>query len=118
MYMRKQTQRMLFAGLVGVLVIAAAPAVKADVVGPICETGDFIAKDRVLTKVNSGELLAVMSAGAYCFSMSSNYNSRTRAAEVMVKGKDSVVVRKRETFDDLTARESMPRALFSKGKKR
>ncbi len=90
---------------------------KADIVGPICETGDFIAKDRSITKVKSGELLAVMSAGAYCFSMSSNYNSRTRAAEVMVKGRDFAVVRKRESFDDLTAKESMPRKLFA-GKKR
>lgn len=107
-----------FHGVVPVKKFKGRRKVKADVVGPICETGDFIAKDRVLTKVNSGELLAVMSAGAYCFSMSSNYNSRTRAAEVMVKGRDFAVVRKRENFDDLTAKETMPRKLFSSVKKR
>src|SRR5437773_8690618 len=58
----------------------------ADVVGPVCESGDFLAKDRMMPLVDAGELLAVMSAGAYGFSMASNYNSRLRVAEVLVKG--------------------------------
>jgi diaminopimelate decarboxylase len=80
----------------------------ADVVGPICESGDFIAKDRTLPKVEAGELLAVMSAGAYGFSMSSNYNSRPRAAEVLVAQDRFYVIRKREDYDDLIKGESIP----------
>lgn len=75
---------------------------KADVVGPICESGDFLARDRVLPAFESGELLAVMSAGAYGFSMASNYNSRCRPAEVLVKGRKAYLVRSRETLADLT----------------
>ncbi len=71
-----------------------------DVVGPICETGDFLGKDRELN-IEPGDLLAVRSAGAYGFVMSSNYNSRPRAAEVLVDGDRFHVVRARETFDDL-----------------
>jgi diaminopimelate decarboxylase len=82
-----------------------------DVVGPICESGDFLAKERELNRVKQGEFLAVMSAGAYGFSMSSNYNSRTRAAEVMVKGKEHVLIRKRETYDDLVRNEQSPKFL-------
>jgi diaminopimelate decarboxylase len=82
-----------------------------DVVGPICESGDFLAKDRELPVVNNGDLLAVMSAGAYGFSMASNYNSRARAAEVMVRENDSYVVRERETYNDLTRGEKIPRWL-------
>lgn len=77
-----------------------------DVVGPICETGDFLGKDRELT-LESGDLLAVRSAGAYGFAMSSNYNSRPRAAEVMVDGDHFQVVRWRETLADLYAGESL-----------
>ena len=84
------------------------PAGKVDIVGPICESGDFLAKDREMPDVGQGELLAVMSAGAYGFSMSSNYNSRRRAAEVMVRGKEFSVIRKRETFKDLIRGESIP----------
>ncbi len=80
----------------------------ADIVGPICESGDFIAKNREIAAVKKGEYLAVMSAGAYGFSMSSNYNSRPRVAEVMVKGKKYALVRKRETFNDLIRGESVP----------
>ena len=76
-----------------------------DIVGPICESGDFIAKDRELPMPEEGDLLAVMSAGAYGMSMSSNYNSRLRAAEVMVYKSESKLVSKRETFEDLVARE-------------
>lgn len=73
----------------------------ADIVGPICESGDFLAKDREIPLVRGGDLLAVFSAGAYGFSMSSNYNSRLRPAEVLVKGDAFKVVRKRETYEDL-----------------
>jgi diaminopimelate decarboxylase len=81
----------------------------ADVVGPICETGDFLARDRSLAhKPVEGELLAVMSAGAYGFTMASNYNTRPRACEVMVHGADFAVVRKREELDDLLRGEEIP----------
>ncbi|MEJ2042706.1 MAG: diaminopimelate decarboxylase [Reinekea sp.] len=76
-----------------------------DIVGPICETGDFLGKNRVLT-LNQGDLLAVMSSGAYGFVMSSNYNSRVRPAEVMVLADQAKVVRQRETLTDLWALES------------
>jgi diaminopimelate decarboxylase len=76
-----------------------------DVVGPVCESADFIAKDRALGVLEPGELLAVMSAGAYGFSLSSNYNSRPRAAEVLVSGKTYQVIRKRETYEDLVRLE-------------
>ncbi|MCA9521730.1 MAG: diaminopimelate decarboxylase [Myxococcales bacterium] len=79
-----------------------------DVVGPICETGDFLARDRELEVSAAGDLLAVMSAGAYGFSMSSNYNSRPRAAEVLVDGDRYAVIRQRETRDDLLRGESIP----------
>ncbi len=82
-----------------------------DVVGPICESGDFLAKDREMPAVSQGDLLAVMSAGAYGFSMSSNYNSRPRAAEVMVRESEFFVVRERETYSDLTRGEKIPRWL-------
>jgi diaminopimelate decarboxylase len=81
------------------------PEVIADVVGPICESGDFLAKNRGLPCVEPGELLAVMSAGAYGHTMSSNYNARPRAPEVMVRGDRFYVVRERETFDDLVRGE-------------
>lgn len=80
----------------------------ADVVGPICESGDFLAVDRSLTEVNSGDLLAVMSTGAYGFVMSSNYCSRPRVAEVMVKKDQFHVVKQRETYADLVRGESLP----------
>jgi diaminopimelate decarboxylase len=84
------------------------PEVALDVVGPICESGDFLAKDRPLPPCRPGELLAVMSAGAYGFAMASNYNARPRAAEVMVKGHQFAVIRARETFDDLIRGEIIP----------
>jgi len=77
-----------------------------DVVGPICESGDFFCKNRPLPPFESGDCLALMSAGAYGFTMSSNYNSRPRAAEVMVSGKTVKLVRRRESFDDLIRGES------------
>jgi diaminopimelate decarboxylase len=82
-----------------------APAVPCDVVGPVCETGDFLARDRAIAAAE-GELLAVMSAGAYGFSMSSNYNARPRAAEVMVDGAQAYLVRARETVGQLLAGET------------
>ena len=81
---------------------------RADVVGPICETGDFLAKNRQMGRCEPGELLAIMSAGAYGFTMSSNYNSRPRVAEVMVKEDAFHVVRERETYEDLIRGESIP----------
>ncbi len=87
---------------------SAAPEAAFDVVGPICESGDFLGKDRKMREIQQGELLAVMSAGAYGFSMSSNYNSRPRAAEVLVRGSDYYVVRERETYADLVKGEKVP----------
>jgi len=82
----------------------------ADVVGPICETGDFLARDRALAqKPAEGELLALMSAGAYGFTMSSNYNTRPRAAEVMVHGGEYAVVRRREELEEMVRNESVPK---------
>jgi len=79
-----------------------------DVVGPVCESGDFLAKDRELPSVEEGDLLAVMSAGAYGFAMASNYNARPRAAEVLVDGEKFSVVRRRESYDDMIAGEPLP----------
>jgi len=76
-----------------------------DVVGPVCESGDFLARDRDLPHSEPGELLAVMSAGAYAFAMSSNYNSRCRPPEVMVDGSTVRVVRERESYEDLVRGE-------------
>ncbi len=84
------------------------PRVRADVVGPICESGDFLAKDRDLEPYEPGDLMAVMSAGAYGFSMSSSYNSRPRAAEVMVRGDRFEIIRERETYEDLIRGERIP----------
>ena len=78
-----------------------------DVVGPICESGDFIAKDRELAMPEEGDLLAIMSAGAYCMTMSSNYNSRPRAAEIMVSGNEAKLVTKRETYDSIISQEQL-----------
>jgi diaminopimelate decarboxylase len=76
-----------------------------DVVGPVCETGDFFARDRELPPVEPGDLLAILDAGAYGMSLSSNYNTRGRAAEVLVDGKKTRLVRRRETFEDLIRSE-------------
>jgi diaminopimelate decarboxylase len=77
----------------------AAPASRYDVVGPVCESGDWIGHDRMLA-VRQGDLLAVMSAGAYCMSMASNYNTRGRAAEVLVDGGQAHLIRQRENAAD------------------
>lgn len=76
-----------------------------DLVGPVCESGDFIARNRELA-ISNGDLLAVMSAGAYCFAMSSNYNTRNRAAEILVDGTEMHMARRRETYQDQLALES------------
>ena len=83
-----------------------AEAKTYDIVGPVCESGDFLGKDRALA-LQQDDLLAVMSAGAYCFVMSSNYNSRPRAAEVIVDGEESYLVREREEVSDLFSGEKV-----------
>jgi len=85
--------------------------VPVDIVGPICESGDFLAKDRLLPPCRPGDLLAVMSTGAYGFTMASNYNSRPRAAEVLVRDDRFWVIRKREKYEDLVRGESVPKFL-------
>jgi len=76
-----------------------------DLVGPVCEGADFLAKDRPIPHVERGDLIAVFTAGAYGFTMSSNYNSRCRAAEVLVDGDAFHVIRRRESYEDLVALE-------------
>jgi len=78
---------------------------KVDVVGPICETGDFFARDRTIHKAAEGELLAILDAGAYGMALASNYNTRPRPAEVLVEGSGSRLIRKRESVSDLLAPE-------------
>jgi diaminopimelate decarboxylase len=85
--------------------------VTADVVGPICESGDFLAQDREIPAFGQGDLIAVTSAGAYGFTMSSNYNSRPRVPEVLVKGDRVMVVRQRETYEDLVRGETIPEGI-------
>lgn len=82
------------------------PASTWDIVGPVCETGDFLGKDRELA-LAAGDLLVVRSAGAYGFVMSSNYNTRPRAAEIMVDGTRTHLIRRRETVSELFAGESL-----------
>lgn len=77
----------------------------ADIVGPVCESGDFLAKNIYLPTLNHGDLIVVRCAGAYCFSMSSNYNTRTRAAEIAVENGTDRLIRKRETFEQLVENE-------------
>lgn len=84
-----------------------------DIVGPVCETGDFLGQDRELT-IAEGDLLAVLGAGAYSFTMSSNYNSRPRAAEVLVDDTEAHIIRKRERIEDLWADECLPEHLGSR----
>jgi diaminopimelate decarboxylase len=90
---------------------SAGEGVVADVVGPICESSDFLARDRKMVEPKQGDLLAVMSAGAYGFSMSSNYNSRARVCEVLVKGDTARIIRERETYEDLIRGERIPEFL-------
>jgi diaminopimelate decarboxylase len=82
------------------------PNETVDVVGPVCETGDFFARDRDLPVVDEGDWLAILDAGAYGMALTSHYNTRPRAAEVLVDGKSLKVIRKRETVRDLVRLES------------
>lgn len=84
------------------------PKQMVDIVGPVCESGDFLAKERSLPNIQPDDLLAVMSAGAYGFVMASNYNSRPRVPEVLVKGGEFHIIRERETYDDLVKGETIP----------
>jgi diaminopimelate decarboxylase len=84
------------------------PPMQVDIVGPVCESGDWLAKSRTLPELASGDLLAVKTAGAYGFGMSSNYNSRGRAAEVLIDGPNFQLVRARESWDDLLRGECLP----------
>ena len=77
----------------------------ADIVGPVCETTDYLARERTLPQVQRGEILAVRDAGAYGFTLASNYNSRPRAAEVLVDSQSYQIVRKRESYEDLVRGE-------------
>ncbi len=86
---------------------SAALNVTADVVGPVCESGDFLARERELPEPASGDLLAVMSAGAYGAVMASNYNSRPRVAEILVDGSEAHVIRERESFEDIIRGEKI-----------
>ena len=88
-----------------------AQRIVADVVGPICESGDFFAKDREIPRPQRGDLLAIMSAGAYGFTMASNYNSHPKPPEVLVDGDQYYVIRRRESFDDLINGEAIPPSL-------
>ena len=83
-----------------------AEAAVVDLVGPVCETGDFFARDRTMPKVKEGDLVAILDTGAYGMSLSSNYNSRPRPAEVLVEGKRSRLIRRRETIRDLIGPET------------
>jgi len=86
-------------------VILRAEAFTADVVGPVCETGDFFIRDATIARPQEGDLLAILNAGAYGFAMASNYNFRGRAAEVLVENGTFRIVRRRETYDDLVRLE-------------
>ncbi len=79
-----------------------------DVVGPICESGDYLCRDRMLPPAAQGDLLAVLSSGAYAFAMASNYNSRPRPAEILVEGAGARAIRRRETLEDLWRHEALP----------
>jgi diaminopimelate decarboxylase len=87
------------------VVLEEREKVTADIVGPVCESGDFFAHDRSMAEVRAGELVAILDAGAYGMSLASNYNSRVRPAEVLVAGGVARLVRQRETLDDLMVAE-------------
>ena len=83
----------------------AGRAKTVDVVGPVCETGDFFARDRKLAPVQPGDLVALLDAGAYGMAQSSNYNTRPRAAEVLIEAGEARLIRRRETMADMLATE-------------
>jgi diaminopimelate decarboxylase len=95
--------------------VSARPRSRADLVGPICESGDYLAKDRDLPEFERGDLIAVMSSGAYGFTMASNYNSRPRPAEILVKGDEYFVIRERESYEDLIRGEKIPAFIAGEG---
>jgi diaminopimelate decarboxylase len=99
----------LYGSYHGILPVVQTQAtqIMANIVGPVCESGDFLAKDRSIAQVAPGDFLAVKSAGAYGFTMSSNYNSRPRAAEVLVDGSSYRVIRAREKYEDLIRGETI-----------
>ena len=90
----------------------AKPTEKVSIVGPICENTDQIAKDRMMPEISQGDLLAVLNVGAYGFGMSSQYNNRPRAAEVLVNNGKHELIRKRESFDDLINKVIIPKRLI------
>ena len=90
----------------------AEPTQKIDIAGNICESGDLFARDRPMPDLNEGDLLAILNAGAYAFSMSSQYNSRPRTAEVLVQKGETDLIRERETFADLLAKQNIPPRLL------
>ncbi len=90
----------------------AKPTQNIDIAGNICESGDLFARDRPMPDINEGNLLAILNAGAYAFSMSSQYNSRPRAAEILVQGGKAEVIRERETFADLFSKQNLPWSLL------
>ena len=94
--------------IVPVVVNSSADSAKVDIVGPICETGDFFARDRELANIPEGDLLAILDAGAYGMSLASNYNTRPRPAEVLVDGRSTKLIRRRETLSDLLSTELYP----------
>ncbi|MCG3205000.1 MAG: Diaminopimelate decarboxylase [Elusimicrobia bacterium] len=85
--------------------------IKVDIVGPVCESGDYLGKDRLMVLPHQGDLIAVMTAGAYGFSMSSQYNSRPRVPEILVNKKEWDLIRERETFEDLVKGERIPESI-------
>jgi diaminopimelate decarboxylase len=87
------------------LVKGRGAVMSVDVVGPVCETGDFLARDREMRLPAEGDLMAVLDTGAYCSVMASNYNSRPRPAELLVDGGQATVIKKRETLKDLVRAE-------------
>jgi diaminopimelate decarboxylase len=91
--------------IVPVVCDPTAPEIEADIVGPVCETGDFFARSRHIPAVKAGDLLAIRTTGAYGFALSSNYNSRPRACELLVDGASITVARRRETWEDLIENE-------------
>jgi diaminopimelate decarboxylase len=91
--------------IVPVMVRKSAPEI-VDIVGPVCETGDFLARERRMPAMKEGDLLAVLDVGAYGMSLASNYNTRPRTAEVLVDGRRSRLIRRRESIRDLLSTES------------
>ncbi len=87
---------------------ANTAAITADIVGPVCESGDFFARDRALPTVKPGDLVLLLDAGAYGMCLSSNYNTRPRPAEVLIEDNTANLIRRRETLRDLLAPEILP----------